>query len=83
MKPLELRNYIFRRLLLLIPVLFGVTLLIFGLLQLFSPVQRASLYISDPKQLANLDQIIEKYIKTGELVDGIIPVNYQTIDLNE
>jgi NADP-reducing hydrogenase subunit HndB len=27
------------------------------------------------------DQIIEKYIKTGELVDGIIPVNYQTIDL--
>jgi NADP-reducing hydrogenase subunit HndB len=29
------------------------------------------------------DQIIEKYIKTGELVDGIIPLNYQTIDLNE
>jgi NADP-reducing hydrogenase subunit HndB len=29
------------------------------------------------------DQIIEKYIKTGELVDGIIPVNYQTIDLKE
>jgi NADP-reducing hydrogenase subunit HndB len=29
------------------------------------------------------DQIIEKYIKTGELVDGIIPMNYQTIDLNE
>ncbi len=27
------------------------------------------------------DQIIEKYIKTGEFVDGIIPVNYQTIDL--
>ena len=29
------------------------------------------------------DQIIEKYIKTGELVDGIIPVNYQSIDLKE
>jgi NADP-reducing hydrogenase subunit HndB len=29
------------------------------------------------------DQIIEKYIKTGEYVDGIIPVNYQTIDLNK
>lgn len=27
------------------------------------------------------DLIIEKYIKTGELVDGIIPVNYQSIDL--
>lgn len=26
------------------------------------------------------DEIIEKYIKQGELVDGIIPVNYETID---
>jgi NADP-reducing hydrogenase subunit HndB len=26
------------------------------------------------------DVIIEKYIKTGEYVDGIIPVNYQSID---
>ena len=26
------------------------------------------------------DEIIEKYIKTGELVDGIIPINYETID---
>ncbi|MGC1391945.1 MAG: (2Fe-2S) ferredoxin domain-containing protein [Bacteroidales bacterium] len=32
--------------------------------------------------LKRADQIIEKYIKTGEFVDGIIPVNYQTIDLN-
>ncbi len=29
------------------------------------------------------DQIIEKYIKNGELVDGIIPQNYQTIDDKE
>jgi NADP-reducing hydrogenase subunit HndB len=29
------------------------------------------------------DEIIEKYIKEGELVDGIIPVNYETIDTNE
>jgi NADP-reducing hydrogenase subunit HndB len=29
------------------------------------------------------DQIIEKYVKTGEFVDGIIPVNYETIDLKE
>ena len=33
--------------------------------------------------LKRADQIIEKYIKTGELVDGIIPVNYQSIDLIE
>lgn len=26
------------------------------------------------------DEIIEKYIKTGELVSGIIPQNYETID---
>ncbi len=26
------------------------------------------------------DDIIEKYIKTGELLDGIIPVNYEKID---
>lgn len=25
------------------------------------------------------DEIIEKYIKNGELVEGIIPVNYETI----
>jgi NADP-reducing hydrogenase subunit HndB len=31
--------------------------------------------------LKRADQIIEKYVKTGEFVDGIIPVNYQTIDL--
>lgn len=26
------------------------------------------------------DEIIEKYIKNGEYVDGILPVNYKTID---
>tara|TARA_R110001583_G_scaffold1202_1_gene9983 strand:+ start:8622 stop:9014 length:393 start_codon:yes stop_codon:yes gene_type:complete len=26
------------------------------------------------------DEIIEKYVKNGELVEGIIPVNYNTID---
>lgn len=29
--------------------------------------------------LKRADQIIEKYIKEGELIDGIIPVNYETI----
>jgi NADP-reducing hydrogenase subunit HndB len=33
--------------------------------------------------LKRADQIIEKYVKTGELVDGIIPVNYETIDSKE
>jgi NADP-reducing hydrogenase subunit HndB len=30
--------------------------------------------------LKKADEIIEKYIKTGELLNGIIPVNYETID---
>ena len=30
--------------------------------------------------LKKADEIIEKFIKHGELVDGIIPVNYKTID---
>lgn len=29
---------------------------------------------------AKADEIIEKYIKNGELVDGIIPITYQTIE---
>ncbi len=58
---MELRAYIIRRLALLIPVLFGVTVLIFGLLQLFSPVERAALYVRDPKQFANIGHIIEQY----------------------
>ncbi len=28
------------------------------------------------------DEIIERYVKNGELVDGIIPKNYKTIDDN-
>lgn len=30
--------------------------------------------------LKKADLIIEKYIKNNELVDGIIPINYETID---
>lgn len=33
--------------------------------------------------LKRADLIIEKYIKTGELVDGIIPVSYRSVDLKE
>ena len=32
-------------------------------------------YVNEKKA----DEIIEKYIKNNELVDGIIPVNYETI----
>ena len=58
---MELRAYIVRRLILLIPVLFGVTLFIFGVTMLFSPAQRAALYVYDARQLADLPAIIELY----------------------
>jgi dipeptide transport system permease protein len=58
---LELRTYIIRRLLLLIPVLFGVTIFIFGITMLFSPIERASLYVTDARMMTNIPQIIELY----------------------
>ena len=53
--------FIVRRLLLLPLVGIGVSILIFLLLQFLTPAMRASLYISDPKQLNALPDIITKY----------------------
>jgi len=53
--------YVARRLLLLPLVAFGVTVLIFALLQLVSPEQRAALFVTDVKQLAQLSNVIRKY----------------------
>ena len=58
---MELRSYIIRRVLLLIPVLLGVTLFIFGIAMLFPPAQRATLYVTNMRQLSNLPAIIQKY----------------------
>jgi ABC-type dipeptide/oligopeptide/nickel transport system permease component len=53
--------FIARRLLLLPFVALGVSVLIFSLLQFLTPAMRASLYITDPKQLNGLPEIIRKY----------------------
>jgi dipeptide transport system permease protein len=58
---LELRSYIIRRLLLLIPVLFGVTLFIFAITMMFSPIERASLYVTSARQMSDIPLIIETY----------------------
>ncbi|OIO10039.1 MAG: peptide ABC transporter permease [Elusimicrobia bacterium CG1_02_63_36] len=42
-------------------VLFGVTVLLFGLFNTLSPEMRASIYVKDPRQLAALDEVIRKY----------------------
>ncbi len=52
-------SYLIRRLALLPFVALGVTLLLFAILQLLSPEMRASLYVKDPRQLADLESIIE------------------------
>jgi peptide/nickel transport system permease protein len=42
-------------------VLFGVTIFIFGITMLFSPVERASLYVNNPRQMINIPLIIQTY----------------------
>ncbi len=55
-------NYIIRRLLLVPLLLFGVTVLIFLMLQLLSPVERSALYVRDiPKTENAVKGIIKKY----------------------
>ena len=54
--------YIVRRLLQLPVTIFGVTILIFAMLQLLSPVERSALYVqSIPHNDAAIDAIIRKY----------------------
>jgi len=65
-------NYIIRRLMIIPLLLLGVTILIFAMLSLLTPFERASLYIQDvPKRQGAMDQIIKKY---G--LDDPIPIQY-------
>lgn len=64
--------YIIRRLLLLPVLLAGVTVIIFGLLQFLTPVERSALYVRDiPKTEGQVAGIIKKY---G--LDQPLPVQY-------
>jgi len=56
-------QYILRRLMLLPLVIIGVTLLIFGMMQMLSPYQLLGLYVKSPEELRNqnLDALVEKY----------------------
>jgi peptide/nickel transport system permease protein len=56
-----LRDYIIRRIVLVIPTLIGVVILIFSVSQLFTPEQRASLYITNEKQLNDVESVIRLY----------------------
>jgi peptide/nickel transport system permease protein len=55
-------NYIIRRLLLVPLILFGVSIIIMGMLQLLGPVERSALYVKDfPKNDRQIEGIIKKY----------------------
>jgi peptide/nickel transport system permease protein len=65
-------TYIIRRLLLVPVLLFGVTILIFGMLQFLSPIERSALYVREiPKNERALNGIILRY---G--LDKPLPVQY-------
>ncbi len=55
-------TYIIRRLLLVPVLIFGVTLIIFGMLQFLGPVERSALYVKDfPKNDKQIQGLIKKY----------------------
>jgi len=55
-------NYIIRRILIMPLILFGVTALIFGMLQFLSPEERSALYVRDiPHNEAAMQGIIKRY----------------------
>ncbi len=55
-------TYILRRLFILPLVMLGLSVMVFGMLQLLDPVERAALYVTQPpKNPAALQEIIKKY----------------------
>lgn len=65
-------TYIIRRLLLVPVLLFGVTVLIFGMLQFLTPVERSALYVREiPRNERQIEGIIIRY---G--LDKPLPVQY-------
>lgn len=54
-------SYIIRRLLSLIFVLFGISIIVFGIMMSFGPERRAAAYITSPQQINAIPEIIESY----------------------
>lgn len=64
-------TYVLRRLLLLPLVLIGVTLLIFGLLQLLSPFSRLAMYVTNPDQLKQGPEQLQQMVEDLGLDDPV------------
>lgn len=56
-----LREYIIRRLLFLVPIILGVVILLFAVIQIIPPEQRAVIYIVNIRQTENMQAIIDRY----------------------
>lgn len=56
-----LREYIIRRLILLIPIMLGVVLLIFAIMQFVPPAQRVVVFIHNIREVSNIDAVIHEY----------------------
>ena len=56
-----MQAYIIRRFLLLIFVLFGVSVLIFGILMSFSPELRAAAFVTSPQQADEIPDLIKQF----------------------
>lgn len=54
-------TFIIRRSFFLIFVLFGVSILLFGILMTFSPERRAAAYITTPQQAKDIPKIVKKF----------------------
>ncbi len=54
-------HFLIRRLIFLVFVLLGVTILVFGILMTFSPERRAAAYITSPQQAKDIPKIVKKY----------------------
>jgi peptide/nickel transport system permease protein len=53
--------FITRRGLLLVLVLFGVSILLFGILMTFSPERRAAAFVTSPQQAKDIPKIIKQF----------------------
>jgi len=58
---LSMHAFVIRRFLLLVFVLFGVSVLIFGILMTFSPERRAAAYVTTPQQAKDIPRLIQQF----------------------
>ncbi len=77
-----LLEFVIRRSLLIIPTLIGVILLIFAVTQLFTPEQRATLYITTERQMRDIEEIVRQYRLRESIFTQLIGWSSQVLQGN-